>query len=147
MSTHSETRVLPYPPERFFDLVADVESYPEFLPFWRDAKVYRRVGQVYYTDQEVGIGPVRERFRSKTVLERPTRIDILSSERMFRKFAIHWEFTPISSGGCQVQFTFCVEARSRLLGKVMDALILETARGMVAAFERRARERFGALPG
>lgn len=140
MSTHSEQRVIACPPERFFDIVADVESYPEFLPFWRDAKVYRRVGHVYYTRQEIGIGPMRESFRSKTVLEPPTQIDIVSSEQMFKEFAIHWKFRPTSDGECQVRFKLSIEARSGLLRKIMDALLTDTARGMVSAFERRALE-------
>lgn len=143
MSTHSEQRIISCSPERFFNIVADVESYPAFLPFWRDAKVYRRVGHVYYTRQEIGLGPVRENFRSKTVLQPPTQIDIVSSEQMFKEFAIHWKFQPAPHGGCQVRFTLSIEARSALLSKVMNALLIDTARGMVAAFERRAGELYG----
>ena len=143
MSTHSEQRVISCSPERFFDIVADVESYPQFLPFWRDAKVYRRVGHVYYTRQEIGIGPVRETFRSKTVLQPTTQIDIVSSERMFQEFAIHWRFQPAPEGGCQVRFKLAIEARSGLLRKIMNAMLGDTARGMVAAFERRAGELYG----
>lgn len=143
MSSHSEQRVISCPPERFFDIVADVESYPVFLPFWRHAKVYRRVGDVYYTHQEIGIGPVRENFHSKTVLQPPTQIDIVSSEAMFREFAIHWKFRPTGDGRCRVRFRLSIEARSALLRKVMNAMLIDTARGMVSAFERRAGELYG----
>ena len=143
MSSHSEQRVISCSPERFFDIVADVESYPAFLPFWRNAKVYRRVGDVYYTRQEIGIGPVRESFLSKTVLQPPTQIDIVSSEPMFQEFAIHWKFRPTPEGGCRVRFKLSIEARSGLLRKVMNAMLADTARGMVSAFERRAAELYG----
>ncbi|MGF1612976.1 MAG: type II toxin-antitoxin system RatA family toxin [Gammaproteobacteria bacterium] len=143
MSMHSEQRVIACSPEQFFDIVADVESYPVFLPFWREAKVYRRTGQVYYTRQEIGIGPVRENFRSKTTLQPPTQIDIVSSEPMFQEFAIHWKFKPTPAGECQIRFTLSIEARSGLLRKIMDALLADTARSMVAAFERRAGELYG----
>jgi coenzyme Q-binding protein COQ10 len=143
MSTHSERCLIPCSPERFFNIVADVESYPTFLPFWHDAKIYRRVGHVYYTRQEIGIGPVRENFRSKTVLQPPMQIDIVSSEQMFKEFAIYWKFHSAPDGGCHVRFTLSIEARSALLRKVMNALLVDTARGMVAAFERRAGELYG----
>lgn len=145
MSTHSEQRVIACSPERFFDIVADVERYPAFLPFWREAKVYRRVGQVYYTRQEIGIGPVHERFCSKTVLQPPRQIDIVSSEQMFKEFAIHWEFSPTPEGACQVRFELRIEVRSGLLRKIMNAMLAETARGMVGAFERRALALFGPI--
>ncbi len=146
MSTHSEQRIIACSPERFFDIVADVESYPDFLPFWRDAKVYRRAGHVYYTRQEIGIGPVRESFRSKTVLQPPSQIDIVSSEQIFREFAIHWEFRPAVDGGCQVRFELSIEARAGLLRKIMNAMLTDVARGMVSAFERRALEHSRPVP-
>jgi coenzyme Q-binding protein COQ10 len=147
MPIHKETRVLSYAPERFFDLVADVEQYPEFLPLWRQAKVYHREGALYYTDQEIGLGPVRERFRSKTVLRRPVRIDVTSSEQIFRRFEMHWQFVPTASGGCQVSFILFVEARPRLLRKVLDTMLVETSRRMVLAFERRAHQLYGGSAG
>ena len=63
-------RVPPYSPERLFDLAAGVEQYPQFLPWWVVARVGERDGEVYYMDQVIQSGRVRERFSSKTALRR-----------------------------------------------------------------------------
>jgi len=140
MPVHKEVRVIPCRCDQFFDMVADVESYPEFLPFWRLAHVYRREGDVYYTDQQVGIGLfVHQTFRSCTKLDRPGRIDVTSDDGIFKDFRISWRFEPVADGNCRVEFTLSCEARSRLLSEVMDLMLLETARTMVTAFEARAR--------
>lgn len=143
MAAHKEQRLLPYSPELIFDLVADVESYPAFLPLWKQAKVSYRQGNVYSTDQVIQIGPARKRFRSKTVLQRPKRIDITSSDRLFRHFAIRWIFEPTPDGACRVDFVLTCEARSRLLQGVFDVVLLDAAQSIVSAFEKRARELYG----
>ena len=64
----------PYTREQMFDLAADVESYEEFLPGWHGARIYKREGDLYYVEQEIGYGLVRKRFTSKAILKRPERI-------------------------------------------------------------------------
>ncbi len=68
VTSHKVSRVLPYEREQVFDLVADVERYPDFLPWWVAVRVSQRDGEVYYTDQVVRFGLIRERFSSKPVL-------------------------------------------------------------------------------
>lgn len=144
MPVHRETRVLPYRRDQFFDLVADVESYPEFLPLWRSARIYRRRGDVYYTEQEVGVGPwMSQRFRSRTKLERPTEIEVTSDEGIFKHLRIAWHFESTPEDGCSVNFEMSCEARSPMMRQFIDFMLLETSRDMVAAFEKRAREIYG----
>jgi coenzyme Q-binding protein COQ10 len=57
------SQALPYRREQLFDLAADVERYPEFLPWWLSATVRHRDGEIYSTDQVVGIGPITKRGR------------------------------------------------------------------------------------
>ncbi|MBT8420094.1 MAG: type II toxin-antitoxin system RatA family toxin [Gammaproteobacteria bacterium] len=140
MTTHSTERVLPYSREYIFDLVADVESYPSFLPFWRQARVHSRNGNIYYTDQEIGMGVVQEHFRTKTVLNYPTAIDVTSSEGLFQKLSIHWDFEPTSEGGCQIKFIQSWKLRSFLKQQVMGLLLSENSRSVMNAFEKRAVE-------
>ena len=103
--------------ERLFDLVADVESYPEFLPFWREARIVRREHDVYYTQQSIGIGPLSDRFQTKTCLESPRHILVTPhrAERLFNRFHIEWHFERIAADSSQVRLTFNVEPRSLLL--------------------------------
>ncbi len=139
MTAHSESRVIACSPETVFDLVIDVERYPEFLPLWLNAKVRRRDEDHYVTDQVIGLGPVRERFSSRTEYSRPEFIEITSSEGMFRSFSIRWHFAPTEDGRCRVDLDLEYAVRSMLLQKFIDAVLAETARTMISAFEDRAR--------
>ena len=142
MTTHTESRVLRAPQAHIFDLVADVESYPDFLPMWSSARILSRDGDAYTTVQELGVGPIREMFRTRTVLVRPVVIDVTSIDGLFRNFLIHWSFDPIG-GGCRVSIALTWEVRSRVLQRAIDLLLPETAEKMVDAFERRARDTLG----
>lgn len=128
------------PADTLFDLVADVERYPEFLTLWRAARVYAREEGGYFTEQEIGIGLVRERFRTHTRLNRPDFIDISSIDPLFKAFCIRWDFIPIRDGaGADVTVTMTWEVRSLLLQRGIEAMLPTTAARMVTAFEDRAR--------
>jgi coenzyme Q-binding protein COQ10 len=143
MTTYRESRSIAYPLELLFELVADVESYPEFLPFWREARIVRRDQDVYYTVQSIGFGPVSDRFYTKTRLESPRHIVVTphQAEWLFDQFLIEWQFEKLAATSSKVDLTFNVEPRSRLLHRLVDKLTREAARGMLPAFERRARSR------
>ena len=144
MSTHRDSLVIAAPRERVFDLVADVERYPEFLPLWLDARIYRhRDESTYFTEQEVGLGLLHERFRTKTVMERPNSIEVSSHDGLFRDFRIHWAFADAGTAAkpaCQVDIALTWQVRSRLMQRAIDLVLPETARSMVRAFDRRARQ-------
>ena len=80
MTRHREERMVRTPRAVLFDIVADVERYPEFLPMWRQVRIRQRRGNTYYTDQEIGLGPIRERFMTRTVLAPPEAIEITSED-------------------------------------------------------------------
>ena len=138
MPSYRETRVLPYPVDRLFDLIADVERYPEFLPWWHAARVRRRDGNTEHVDQVVGPAIARFRFASITVLERPDRITTTSTERPFRHLEIHWTFAPVPQGGCRASFAVDYELRSGALQKLVGVIFDAAVRRVVTAFEQRA---------
>jgi coenzyme Q-binding protein COQ10 len=142
MPTHAEQRLLPYTPEQLFDLVADVERYPEFLPWCLAARVRERKGNVITADLLIGFKMVRERFTSRVVLDRPHRIDVSYAEGPFRYLNNHWEFIP-RPGGCLIDFCVDFEFRSRMLQRVITVLFNEAVKRMVGAFEARARQLYG----
>jgi len=147
MTIHTAKRILSYPPEHIFALVADVESYPGFLPFWQHAKIYAREGNIYYTDQEIWMGVIQERFRTKTVLNRFSRIEVTSSEGLFQDLTIRWDFEPTQDGDCQIIFTQSWKLRSFLKQQLVNLLLAENSRATINAFEKRAHELYSAIPG
>jgi coenzyme Q-binding protein COQ10 len=140
MPRYRDTRILPYSRDRLFDLIADVERYPDFLPWWHAARVRRRDGNTEHVVQVVGPAVARFRFASTTVLERPAYIQTTSRERPFRRLEIHWTFAPGPRGGCAATFEVEYELRSgaveRLTAIVFDAAV----RRVVTAFETRAHQ-------
>lgn len=137
MPSHAETRVLPYSPEAMYDLVADIDRYPEFLPWCTGVRVFRREGNVVFADLMVGFKMVRETFTSKVTLTRPERIDVEYLRGPFRHLKNHWLFRPHPTG-CEIDFYIDFDFRSRVLQALIGALFHEAVRRMVAAFETRA---------
>jgi coenzyme Q-binding protein COQ10 len=144
MPQHAERRLLPYSAEQLFDLVADVERYPEFLPWCLAARVKRREDNVVVAELVIGFKMVRERYTSRIVLDRPRRIEVGYEEGPFRHLANHWTFEPAPGGGCYVDFFIDFEFSSRLLNRIIGPLFDEASRRMIAAFETRARRLYGA---
>ncbi len=142
MPTHAERRVINYTPEQLFDLVADVERYPEFLPWCVGAKVFSHTPTELLADLTIGFGPFRESFTSRVELDRPGYAHVRYEKGPFRYLNNKWTFNPHPKG-CAVDFFVEFEFRSRLLQAAIGVVFNEAVRLMVSAFLRRAREVYG----
>jgi coenzyme Q-binding protein COQ10 len=143
MPTHAEKRVLAYTPEQLFGLVADIERYPEFLPWCLAARIKERRADLVVADLIIGFRIFREHFTSRVAFDAPRRIDVTYAEGPFRRLTNHWVFERVS-GGCCIDFYVDFEFRSRLMQKLIEVLFSEAVRRMVGAFEKRARDLYGA---
>lgn len=143
MPTHAEQRILPHSPEQLFDLVADVERYPEFLPWCVGARIRERSENLIVADLLIGYKVVRERFTSRVRLSRPNRIDVAYAEGPFKYLNNHWIFEPQPDGGTRIDFYVDFEFHSRMLQKIIATLFNEAVRRMVHAFETRAVDLYG----
>ena len=142
MPTHAEKKFLPYTPAELFDLVADIERYPEFLPWCVGTRIRSRDGDVVVADMIIGYKAFRERFTSRVTLTRPTRIDVAYSEGPFKYLTNHWIFVP-EAAGTTIDFFVDFEFRSRILQALIGVVFGEAVRIMVNAFERRAQAIYG----
>lgn len=144
MPTHAEKRRLPYSPAQLFDLVADIERYPEFLPWCVGCRVTKREGNVVWGDLMVGFKMFRETYTSRVVLDRPGRIDVEYVRGPFRYLNNHWVFLPEADGReCVIDFYIDFEFRSRTLQALGTAVFERAVGAMVNAFEKRAGEVYG----
>lgn len=144
MPTHAEKRSLPFSPDQLFGLVADVEKYPEFLPWCVGARIRKRDGDVFFADLVIGFKMIRERYTSKVVLDpQGGRIDVHYTEGPFQHLNNHWIFHPTPDGGTIIDFYVDFEFRSKLLQKVIGTLFNEAVKLMVSAFEKRAQQLYG----
>ncbi|HVY99317.1 MAG TPA: type II toxin-antitoxin system RatA family toxin [Dongiaceae bacterium] len=144
MKTHTEVRVLPYSPEQMFDLVADVERYPEFLPWCVGVRIRESKPDMVLADMMIGFKMIRERFTSRVWLDRAAhRIDVEYINGPFRSLKNHWIFSDAPNGGCRIEFFLEFEFSSLMLQKLIGVLFHEAVRRMVAAFESRAKQLYG----
>jgi coenzyme Q-binding protein COQ10 len=127
-----------------FDLVADVERYPEFVPLCRDLKVRKRIDEpegveILVADMTVAYNFVRETLTSRITLDRPNlQILVEYIEGPFRRLENRWGFHPTGERTCEVEFYISYEFKSWTLGLLMGAMFDVAFRRFVAAFERRA---------
>jgi coenzyme Q-binding protein COQ10 len=135
---YEESHRLPLRPEQLFDLVADIERYPDFLPEYRASHIRRREGDTLYVDQTVGLAGFELAFQSIATLERPGRITIRARDHLFRRFQIDWRFDA-APGGCLLSFRMSYKLGSRMLEGIAGRWLDRAAKRIVAAFMERAR--------
>ncbi len=147
MSGHRVHCSLPYTRDQLFDLAADVERYPDFVPWWVAARVWKREGNIYYTDQVIRFALVRKRFRSKTILQRPERIDVTSTDGPVRNLHLTWLFDPRPGDECQVSLSVELVLRSQLLQDLFAQAMIRTVGSIMPAFEAQAHRLYEPAPG
>jgi coenzyme Q-binding protein COQ10 len=136
---HRETRIVPYPADLMYRVVAEVEHYPEFLPWVAGLRVKSRSEDMVMAEMLVGYGSFREKYTSRVTLDpQNRRIDVVQTEGPFRKLENHWRFTP-ADGGCEVDFAIDFAFRNRILGAVAGATFEKVLLKMTEAFEARAK--------
>jgi coenzyme Q-binding protein COQ10 len=151
MPTHAEKRVVPYSADQMYALIADVESYPQFLPWCVGARLRQTIplpdrdGEVLDADLVISFKLFRERFGSRVTLRpQARRIDVEYLDGPFRYLNNHWKFIPMGEARCEVDFFVDFEFRSALLQRVIGVVFHEAMRRIVQAFERRAEALYGA---
>lgn len=149
MPEFSTTRRVRHSASDMFDLVADVERYPEFLPLCSGMKLRSRKEEaegvvVIVADMTVAYKLIRETFRSRATLDRANlRILVEYLEGPFSRMENRWEFHPVQDRVCDVRFFISYEFRSRMLGMLMGTMFETAFRRFAAAFEQRADRVYG----
>ncbi|KQT48698.1 cyclase [Aureimonas sp. Leaf454] len=148
MPKFQTTRSVRHAPDQMFDLVADVEKYPEFLPLCQRLEVRssrERDGKtLLVADMTVAYKMVRETFTSQVLLNREARqIDVKYVDGPFRYLDNRWTFEPRGDGGCEVGFDIDYEFKSRTLGLLMGSMFDYAFRRFATAFETRADAIYG----
>jgi coenzyme Q-binding protein COQ10 len=152
MPQFTTTRRVKHSATDMFDLVADVEHYPQFVPLCRSLAVRKRTTDsagrdVIVADMTVAYKFVRETFTSRITLDRP-KLEILVEylEGPFERMNNRWSFRTTGEGTSEVEFFITYEFRSRTLGLLMGGIFDAAFRRFATAFERRADQVYGAHP-
>ncbi|KQO57944.1 type II toxin-antitoxin system RatA family toxin [Methylobacterium sp. CM6241] len=142
-------RAVRHSPQQMYDLVADVERYPEFLPLCESLRVLRRQPgadgtEILVAEMGVGYKAIRERFTTRVTLD-PQNLKIVAEyiDGPFRHLENRWGFKEKSPAGCDVDFFINYEFKSRTLGLLMGTMFDRAFRKFTDAFEGRADRVYG----
>jgi len=143
MPSHSEQQLSRYSPRQLFDMVADVEKYPEFLPWCRAARIIERKDNVFLGELIISFAHITESYTSKVILSQEAgTIDVAMVKGPFEYLTNHWKFTA-TEGGTNIDFALDFKFRSRVLEKLIGGLFSKASAKMVDAFKARADALYG----
>jgi coenzyme Q-binding protein COQ10 len=140
---HIERHHSRHTPAQIFDLVVDVEQYPNFVPWVIAARVSRRQDRTMWTDLIMGTSLLRKQITTVASLDRPHRVEVNSYDPMFERFEQIWTFEPAAEGGTNVEYRVDVRFKSHILQALIGASFAERAGAMVKAYMRRAQRLYG----
>jgi coenzyme Q-binding protein COQ10 len=126
-----------------FALVADVERYPEFLPWVAALRIRSREETTFTADVIAAFGAFREKFTSRVTLDREARTIVAEYiDGPFHHLQNRWHFTP-REGGCDVDFDIDFALKSKMLESLIGGLFTRAVEKMTAAFDDRAHKLYG----
>lgn len=149
MPEFDTTRRVNHSAKNMFDLVADVQQYPKFVPLCRSLTVRRRDTlpdgrEVLVAEMTVAYKFIRESFTSRVVLDRAKNvIDVTYLDGPFKEMHNRWTFTPVGEDQTDVHFHIAYEFKSRTLATLMGSVFDHAFRRFASAFEERANTVYG----
>lgn len=146
MAYISKTKTISLPYQKLFELVMDVDSYSEFLPFCTHAKVTSKTESQMEADLQISFAGMNESYSSliiPTFNEEYGMINVTAINGPFQHLVNIWKFIPVGASETMVEFTLDFELKSFLLSKIIDVFLQDTHHKILNAFEKRAREKYG----
>jgi coenzyme Q-binding protein COQ10 len=144
MPAHTAEAILPYTEKQLFDLVADIESYPKFIPWCEAARIWEREGDTVLADLVIRFKGVSGKYTSRVLLdEAEHEISVELAQGPFEHLYQGWKFSKVA-GGTKVDFDIDFALRSKFLEKIVDLMFYDACDKMMVAFSKRADELYGA---
>lgn len=144
MTRIQRSALLPYSAERLFDLINDVERYPEFMDGCVGAKLLSHEGEIMVARLDLAKGPLRQSFTTRNHLQPPNVIQLGLEEGPFSRFSGSWRLEPLGAHGCKMSLDLEFELASKMMSLAAGKLFQSVADRMVDAICLRARTLFGA---
>ena len=139
--------LLPYSAAQVFDLVGDIERYPDFLPWCSRAQIVSNGGGEVVAELTIMKGRISERFTTRNVMSYPDSIELHLVQGPFKRLAGMWRFTTLAELGSKVELELDFEMSGSLIQKTLGIIFAHAAGTMVDAFCSRARAVYGAGAG
>lgn len=143
MTSISKFALVPYSPAQMFELVEDIESYAEFLPWCKSARVLSRTGDEVRATLELSKGGVEKAFTTCNRIQKNKMIEMRLVEGPFKQLQGYWRFDALGDDGCKVSLDLEFEFASRMLGMVVGPVFNQVANSLVDSFQQRAVDVYG----
>lgn len=145
MKQVSRSALVTATPQRMFELINDVEAYPQFVPGCAGARVILREGDQVVAALDIRKGLLRTSFTTRNTLQEDHSVHMALVEGPFRSLSGLWTLTPIQAPdgqplGCRVSLEVCFELSAAVPGGWLGPLFEQTVAGLVDAFVVRARQ-------
>lgn len=143
MPAHSAEAILPYTKNQLYDLIADIESYPEFVPWCEAARIWETEGDVLLADLAIRFKGISGKYTSRVFFDKEQyEISVELAQGPFKHLYQGWKFSDVA-GGTRVEFDIDFAMRSKILEKIVDLIFLDTCDKMMQAFKKRAEDLYG----
>lgn len=126
-----------------FDLVADVDKYPEFMPWCGGTEVQKRDEHGMQASVLISFAGLKQRFTTRNLHDYPTRIDLELVDGPFSSLVGHWQFQSLAEEACKVVFTLDYAFSSRTLETVVGPVFNRIASSFIDSFTQRAQTKYG----
>jgi len=144
MPSLTQKRTLPYNAQKIYNIVMDIEKYPEFLPWCKQSKIIKVISDNnLHADLLVNFKNFFEKYRSDVkhgFKDGVYFVDVTAIEGPFKKLFNNWKIRDLEDGNCEVEFFIDFEFSSIILGKLIGVIFEKATEKMMAAFEKRAAE-------
>jgi coenzyme Q-binding protein COQ10 len=140
---YAQTIELPYSPVQMFDLVADIERYPEFLDEYREVKIRSRTDDTLEVDQLIALPLINLPLNAIATFMRPESIIVRSTQPLLGEMEILWRFASVA-GGARIDFNMSLNPPSRFGAGLAEFLMSHYAVRTLNAFAERAAKLYGA---
>lgn len=135
----SRSALVPHSASHMYQLVADIEAYPDFLPWCANATILKRSAEEVEATLSLAKGPISKAFTTRNTLHPEARIELHLLDGPFKSLQGEWRFEQLGEDGSRVQLELEFEFSSRLLAMTVGPVFNEIANTMVQAFCDRAR--------
>lgn len=143
MPSVQRSALLPYSAEAMYDLVNNIEAYPEFLPWCRHTVVHQRTADIVEASMEIAKGGIHKTVRTRNLLVHAKKVEMHLVEGPFKHLYGIWEFESLGESACKVSLKLDFEFSNALMQMAIGAIFNQIANTLLDAFCQRAKQLYG----
>jgi ribosome-associated toxin RatA of RatAB toxin-antitoxin module len=143
MTTIHRSAIVPYSAHQMFELVADIPSYPKFLPWCGGARINSTQGDEVIAAIDIAYSGVHRTFSTRNLLQRDKMMEIQLLEGPFSYLQGFWQFKSLDEQSCKISLDLEFDVANRIVGLALTPVFSNIANQLVDRFHRRAMDLYG----